>query len=112
VQVVGYPGLESFPQHDLAKRQATGFGAMAWFEVRGGVEAGKLLMRSVKLWTLAENLGQVESLITHPGTMTHGDMSAEERARVGITDSLVRLSVGLEDPEDLIEDLEQALALI
>lgn len=112
VEVVGYPGLESFPQHDLAKRQATGFGAMAWFEVTGGVEAGKLLMRSVKLWTLAENLGQVESLITHPVTMTHGDMSAEERARVGITDSLVRLSVGLEDAEDLIEDLEQALALI
>lgn len=112
VQMVGYPGLESFPQHDLAKRQTTGFGAMAWFEVLGGVPAAMLLMRSVRLWTLAENLGQVESLITHPVTMTHGDMSAEDRARVGITDSLVRLSVGMEDPEDLIEDLDQALALI
>lgn len=109
VEAVGYPGLESFPQHDLAKRQASGFGAMAWFEVSGGLQAAKRLMRSVRLWTLAENLGQVESLITHPVTMTHGDMPPEERARVGITDSLVRLSVGLEDPEDLIEDLDQAL---
>jgi cystathionine gamma-lyase len=109
VEVVGYPGLESFPQHDLAKRQASGFGAMAWFEVSGGLQAAKRLMRSVRLWTLAENLGQVESLITHPVTMTHGEIPPEERARVGITDSLVRLSVGLEDPEDLIEDLEQAL---
>lgn len=109
VTAVGYPGLESFPQHDLAKRQASGFGAMAWFEVEGGLEAGKKLMRSVRIWTLAENLGAVESLITHPATMTHGDMSPEERARAGITDGLVRLSVGLEDPEDLIEDLGQAL---
>ncbi len=109
VATVAYPGLENFPHHDLAKRQATGYGAMAWFEVEGGVEAGKRLMRSVKLWTLAENLGSVESLITHPVTMTHGDMSPEDRKRVGITDGLVRLSVGLEDVEDLIEDLAQAL---
>jgi cystathionine beta-lyase/cystathionine gamma-synthase len=109
VERVGYLGLESFPQHDLAKRQASGFGAMAWFEVRGGVEAGKRLMRSVKLWTLAENLGAVESLITHPVTMTHNDMSPDERLRVGITDGMVRLSVGMEDAEDLIEDLAQAL---
>ena len=112
VTAVGYPGLESFPQHDLAKRQASGFGAMVWFEVEGGLEAGKRLMSSVQLWTLAENLGAVESLITHPVTMTHGDMSSEERARAGITDGLVRLSVGLEDPEDLIEDLEQALTKV
>ncbi|HUO46674.1 MAG TPA: PLP-dependent transferase, partial [Acidimicrobiia bacterium] len=100
------------PQHDLAKRQASGFGAMVWFEVEGGLEAGKRLMSSVQLWTLAENLGAVESLITHPVTMTHGDMSPEERARAGITDGLVRLSVGLEDPADLIEDLEQALTKV
>jgi cystathionine beta-lyase/cystathionine gamma-synthase len=112
VAAVGYPGLENFPQHDLAKRQATGFGAMAWFEVQGGVEGGKKLMRSVKLWTLAENLGAVESLITHPATMTHSDMTPEDRARLGITDGLVRLSVGLEDAADLIEDLDQALAQI
>jgi cystathionine beta-lyase/cystathionine gamma-synthase len=109
VERVAYPGLESFPQHDLAKRQASGFGAMAWFEVRGGVEAGKRLMDSVELWTLAENLGSVESLITHPVTMTHAAIEPEERQRIGITDGLVRLSVGLEDPEDLIADLAQAL---
>jgi cystathionine beta-lyase/cystathionine gamma-synthase len=110
VGVVRYPGLESFPQHDLAKRQATGFGAMLWFEVDGGLEAGKRVMDGVELWTLAENLGSVESLITHPVTMTHADVGEEERARVGITDSLIRLSVGLEDVDDLIEDLAQALA--
>jgi cystathionine beta-lyase/cystathionine gamma-synthase len=109
VSAVGYPGLESFPQHDLAGKQASGYGAMVWFEVEGGIEEGRRLMRSVKLWTLAENLGAVESLITHPVTMTHGDMSPAERARAGITDGLVRLSVGLEDPADLIEDLAQAL---
>lgn len=112
VAVVGYPGLESFPQHDLAKRQASGFGAMVWFELAGGLKGGMKLMRSVKLWTLAENLGAVESLITHPTTMTHSDMTSDERARIGITDGLVRLSVGLEDAADLIEDLEQALAQV
>jgi len=106
---VAYPGLESFPQHDLAKRQASGFGAMAWFEVEGGVEAGKKLMDLVELWTLAENLGSVESLITHPVTMTHAAIAREERLKVGITDGLVRISVGMEDVEDLIEDLKQAL---
>ncbi|MFO7548298.1 MAG: PLP-dependent aspartate aminotransferase family protein [Acidimicrobiia bacterium] len=109
---VAYPGLDSFPQRELAGRQAGGFGAMAWFEVVGGVEAGKKLMAAVELWSLAENLGSVESLITHPVTMTHGDMSAEQRAAVGITDGLVRLSVGLEDAEDLIADLDQALERI
>ncbi|MFN2487018.1 MAG: PLP-dependent aspartate aminotransferase family protein [Acidimicrobiia bacterium] len=109
VSAVGYPGLESFSQYDLAKSQASGFGAMVWFEVEGGLEAGKGLMRAVKLWSLAENLGQVESLITHPVTMTHSDMTPAERAKAGITDGLVRLSVGLEDAEDLIEDLAEAL---
>jgi cystathionine gamma-lyase len=109
VERVCYPGLESFPQHELAKRQASGFGAMVWFEVKGGVAAGKTIMDSLKLWTLAENLGSVESLVTHPVTMTHADVEEAERKRVGITDGLVRLSVGLEDPEDLIDDLRQAL---
>lgn len=109
VAKVCYPGLASFSQHELAKRQATGFGAMVWFEVKGGVSAGKKLMDSVGLWTLAENLGSVESLVTHPVTMTHSDVEEAERKRVGITDGLVRLSVGLEDPEDLIDDLKQAL---
>ena len=106
---VAYPGLESFAQHALAKKQATGFGAMLWFEVEGGVRAGKKLMDSVKLCTLAENLGSVETLITHPVTMTHADVEEAERRRVGITDGLVRLSVGLEDVEDIIDDLRAAL---
>jgi cystathionine beta-lyase/cystathionine gamma-synthase len=110
VQKVCYPGLESFPQHELARRQARGFGAMLWFEVRGGVAAGKRLMDTVRLWSLAENLGSTESLVTHPVTMTHADVDAAERQRVGITDGLVRLSVGLEDVEDLIDALGTALA--
>lgn len=109
VDRVCYPGLESFSQHELAKRQATGFGAMVWFEVKGGVAAGKKLMNSLRLWTLAENLGSVESLVTHPVTMTHSDVEEAERKRVGITDGLVRLSTGMEDVDDLIDDLRQGL---
>ncbi|MBT8086222.1 MAG: PLP-dependent transferase [Woeseia sp.] len=112
VKQVAYPGLESFSQHALAKKQASGFGAMMWFEVKGGLPAGKQLMDNIELWTLAENLGSVESLITHPVTMTHAAVAKEERERVGIIDGLVRLSVGLEDSEDLIEALEKALAAI
>jgi cystathionine beta-lyase/cystathionine gamma-synthase len=112
VERVCYPGLESFEQHQLAREQASGFGAMIWFEVKGGTAAGKKLMDSVELWSLAENLGSVESLVTHPVTMTHADVDIEERKRVGITDGLVRLSVGLEAAEDLIEDLEQGLAKV
>lgn len=109
VKQVAYPGLESFSQHSLAKKQASGYGAMLWFEVEGGVVAGKQLMDSVQLWTLAENLGSVESLITHPVTMTHAAVEPAERERVGIIDGLVRLSVGLEDPDDLIDALSKAL---
>jgi len=115
VEQVCYPGLASFPQHALAKQQASGFGAIAWFEVKGGLAAGKQLMDTVELWSLAENLGSenlgsLESLITHPVTMTHADVEEAERKRVGITDSLVRLSVGLEDAEDLIAALDKALS--
>lgn len=110
VATVRYPGLESFPQRELAARQASGFGAMLWFEVKGGVAAGKALMDSIEVWSLAENLGSVESLITHPVTMTHADVEEAERRRVGISDGLVRLSVGMEDVEDLIGALEAALA--
>lgn len=109
VTKVCYPGLESFAQHALARRQASGFGAMVWFEVQGGLAAGKRLMDSVTLWSLAENLGSVESLVTHPVTMTHADVDEAERKRVGISDGLVRLSVGLEDAEDLIDALKTAL---
>ena len=110
VEQVAYPGLESFAQHELASRQASGYGAMMWFEVKGGLAAGKQLMDNIEVWSLAENLGSVESLITHPVTMTHADVEPEERARVGIIDGLVRLSVGLEDADDLLADLDQALA--
>lgn len=109
VATVAYPGLESFGQHDLAKRQASGFGAMAWFEVTGGLESAKRLMNDLRLWTLAENLGSVEAIVTHPVTMTHADVDEAERRRVGITDGMIRLSVGLEDADDLIDDLSQAL---
>lgn len=112
VKQVRYPGLESFAQHELARRQADGYGAMVWFEVKGGMQAGKKLMDCIELWSLAENLGSVESLITHPVTMTHSDVEPEERARVGIIDGLVRLSVGLEDSEDLIKALDDALAQV
>ncbi len=109
VEYVNYPGLESHPQHDISKRQASGFGAMVGFEVNGGVEGGTKLMDAIELWTLAENLGAVESLITHPVTMTHAAVPREERVAAGITDGLVRLSVGLEDTEDLIAALRVAL---
>ena len=109
VERVCYPGLESFPQHELASSQASGYGAMLWFEVVGGLAAGKALMDSVEIWALAENLGAVESLITHPVTMTHADVEEAERRRVGISDGLVRLSVGLEDADDLIAALSAAL---
>ncbi len=109
VDRVCYPGLESFPQKELADRQASGHGSMIWFEVHGGVESGKKLMDTLQLWSLAENLGSVESLVTHSVTMTHADMPREERMAAGITDGLVRLSAGLEFAEDLIADLKQAL---
>ena len=109
VDYVNYPGLPSHPQHELASTQATGFGAMVCFEVHGGLETGKKLMDAVELWSLAENLGSVESLITHPVTMTHAAVPLAERVAAGITDGLVRLSVGLEDVEDLIDDLDSAL---
>ena len=109
VKQVCYPGLESFDRHELASTQASGYGAMLWFEVEGGLDAGKRLMDSVELWSLAENQGSVESLITHPVTMTHADVEEAERKRVGIIDGLIRLSVGLEDAEDLIAALDKAL---
>lgn len=109
VEQVCYPGLKSFAQHELASKQASGYGAMLWFEVKGGLTAGKKLMDNIEVFSLAENLGSVESLITHPVTMTHADVEEAERKRVGIIDGLVRVSVGLEDIEDLIEALDKAL---
>lgn len=109
VNKVIYPGLKSHPQYELAKKQMSGFGGMISFEVKGGLESAKVIMKEVKLWSLAESLGGVESLITHPATMTHASLTKEERESRDITDSLIRLSVGIEDADDLIDDLEQAL---
>ncbi|MGI8995260.1 MAG: trans-sulfuration enzyme family protein [Pyrinomonadaceae bacterium] len=104
-----YPGLASFPQYELARRQQRAGGAIIAFEIEGGAEAGVRLLNSVRLCALAENLGATETLITHPVSMTHGDVPPEQREATGITDGLVRLSVGLENPGDLIADLRQAL---
>lgn len=107
---VKYIGLPSHPQHELAKRQMNGFGSMISFELKGGFEAGRRLMDHVRLATLAVSLGGVETLIEHPASMTHASMSSEAREAAGFTDGLVRYSVGIEDVEDLIADLDQALA--
>ncbi|MEE9293673.1 MAG: PLP-dependent aspartate aminotransferase family protein [Phycisphaerae bacterium] len=109
VKRVTYPGLPSHPQHDIAKAQMDGFSGMISFELLGGISAGKRVMNSVKLCALAESLGAVETMITHPATMTHLDVPKEERYARGLTDGLVRISVGIEDPEDIIADLEEAL---
>jgi cystathionine beta-lyase/cystathionine gamma-synthase len=107
---VYYPGLAGFPQFALAQEQQSLPGGMLAFELKGGAEAGIQLMNTVRLCLLAENLGAVETLITHPVSMTHGDVPREIRERTGITDGLVRLSVGLENPADIIADLDAALA--
>jgi cystathionine beta-lyase/cystathionine gamma-synthase len=104
-----YPGLESFPQFELARKQQASGGALIAFEIEGGVDAGIQLMNNVRLCALAENLGSAETLITHPASMTHADVPSAQREAAGITDGLVRLSVGLEDPADVIRDLSQAL---
>ena len=108
VQKVYYPGLSSHPQHDLARIQQKGFGGMVAFET-GSLESAKKVLENVKVCTLAESLGGVESLISHPATMTHASVPFEKRELLGITDGLVRFSVGIEDIEDILEDLDQAL---
>jgi cystathionine gamma-lyase len=110
IERVLYPGLASHPQHDLAKAQMSGFSGMISFELTGGTEAGRRLMNSVKLFDLAESLGSVETMITHPATMTHAEVPVEDRRSRGLSDGLVRLSVGIEDSEDILDDLDQALA--
>jgi cystathionine beta-lyase/cystathionine gamma-synthase len=107
VQVI-YPGLASHPQHDLAKRQMRGFGGMVSFDV-GTFEAARRVCNRVRLMSLAESLGGVETLISHPATMTHASVPPERRQEIGLTDSLVRISAGIEDVADLIDDLKQAL---
>lgn len=109
VRVVHYPGLRSFPQHALAKRQMDGFGAMLSFELKRGYRAGKRFVERVRVATLAVSLGGMETLVQHPASMTHGPLTDEERRTGGVTEGLVRVSVGLEDADDLIEDFGQAL---
>ena len=109
VSSVTYPGLPSHPAHETAKKQMSGFSGMISFELTGGIPAGKIVMNSLKLAKLAESLGAVETMITHPATMTHADVPQAEREARGLTDGLVRLSVGIENPDDIIADLEQAL---
>lgn len=106
---VFYPGLASHPQHQLACRQMTGFGGMITFEIDGGLEAARRLLEATRLFFLAESLGGVESLIEHPGIMTHASVPAERRREMGISDGLIRISVGIENYDDLVADLDQAL---
>ena len=109
VAQVSYPGLKSHPGHEVAKRQMSAFSGMISFELKGGIPAGKTLLNSVRLCALAESLGAVETMITHPATMTHAEVPREDRLARGLSDGLVRLSVGIEDCDDIIDDLRQAL---
>ena len=107
VSRVYYPGLPGHPQHRLAKKQMSGFGGIISFDL-GSLEAASKLLERVELCSLGESLGGVETLITHPATMTHASVPAKDREKLGVTDGLVRLSVGIEDTEDLMADLENA----
>ena len=106
---VNYPGLKSHPGHKIANQQMSNFGGMLSFELKDGMQAGTSLMEHVRVATLAVSLGNVDTLIQHPASMTHHNLPAVERRKIGITDGLVRLSVGIEEVEDIIADLEQAL---
>jgi cystathionine gamma-lyase len=110
VETVNYPGLPSHPQHELAKRQMSGFSGMVSFTLRGGAEAAYAAVQKTRVFSFAESLGGVESLITHPATMTHAAIPRERREARGVTDGLMRLSVGIEDKDDLIADLEGAMS--
>lgn len=110
VRKVIYPGLNSHPQHELAKRQMTGFGGIVTFFIKGGLEAARKFLERVKVFSLAESLGGVESLIEHPAIMTHASLPKEVRDKIGISDELIRVSVGIENVDDLIDDLKNALA--
>jgi methionine-gamma-lyase len=112
VSWVKYPGLKSHPQYEMARKQMDGPGTMICFELKGGLTAGKILLNNVKVAILAVSLGGVETLIQHPASMTHSKTPAEARLKAGITDGLVRYSVGIEDADDLINDLDQALGKI
>jgi cystathionine gamma-lyase len=111
VESVLYPGLESHPQHELARRQMSGFGGIVTFFIKGGLEDARRFLERCRVFSLAESLGGVESLVEHPAIMTHASVPSSERAKLGISDTLIRLSVGIEDVNDLIADLDQALLM-
>jgi methionine-gamma-lyase len=112
IERVYYPGLESHADHEIASRQMSSYGGMISFELVGGVSAGEKLMNSVQLISLAVSLGMVDSLISHPASMTHAGVPRDERLKMGLTDGLVRFSVGIENVEDIVADLDQALVQI
>jgi cystathionine beta-lyase/cystathionine gamma-synthase len=112
VERVYYPGLESHSQHNLAKKQMSGFGGMLSFDICGGREAAFRFIEKLRLFTFAESLGGVESLVEHPETMSHASMNAEARAAAGITGSNIRVSVGIEHETDLVKDFETALTAL
>jgi cystathionine gamma-synthase len=112
VKKVYYPGLATHPGHDIAKRQQSGFGAIVTLEVQGGIDGARRFSEALELFSLAESLGGVESLVAHPATMTHAAMAAEARAAAGLADGLLRLSIGIESTEDLLRDLRAAIAAI
>jgi cystathionine gamma-lyase/cystathionine beta-lyase/cystathionine gamma-lyase/homocysteine desulfhydrase len=106
-----YPGLAEHPQYELAKRQMSGFGALVTFET-GSLAQANAVLRRLRICTVGESLGGVETLVSHPATMTHAALGEEGRAKIGLTDGMVRISAGIEDAEDLLEDLEQALSVL
>jgi methionine-gamma-lyase len=112
VERVYYPGLESHPDYALAQRQMSSGGGMIAFELKGGLQGGITLMEHLRLSTLAVSLGNIDSLISHPASMTHSTVSRKERLKMGISDGLVRYSIGIENVDDLIEDLNQALHFV
>jgi cystathionine gamma-lyase len=110
VEKVIYPGLESHPQHALARKQQRGFGGMISFVLKGDLERARRFLRACRVFTCAESLGGVESLIEHPAIMTHASVPPDARARLGIVDGFIRISAGIEDVSDLLGDLERAFA--
>jgi len=109
---VTWPGLSDHPQHELARRQMTGFGGMLTFVIKGGLPAARAFLKALRIFICAESLGGVESLIEHPAIMTHASVPPEMRRMLGIEDGLIRLSVGIENGQDLVDDLLQALAIV
>jgi len=109
IERVSYPGLRSHPQHEVAKKQQSGFGGMITFWMKGGLEQSRQFLENLHIFACAESLGGVESLAEHPAIMTHASVPPDERVKLGISDSLCRLSIGIEDLEDLLKDLTNAL---